>query len=50
MNIKLIEDDSEKVEKKCEKVNCAVLYDATFDTIKLLHDLLFCCCKTKYWY
>ncbi len=29
------------------KVNCTALYDAVIATLKLLHDLLFCCCKMK---
>ena len=33
--------------KKCEKVNCYALYDAVIATLKLLYDLLFCCCKKK---
>ena len=44
-NIKVIEDDLENVEKKCEKVNCTALYDAIMATIKLLYDLIFCCGK-----
>jgi hypothetical protein len=41
-DIKFIEDDSENVANKCEKENCAVLYNAIVATIKLLCDLLFC--------
>ena len=44
-NMKVIEDDLENVEKKCEKINCAALYDAIIATIKLLYDLIFCCRK-----
>ena len=46
-DIKLIEEDLENVEKKCEKVNCNALYEAVIDTFKLIYDLLFCCCKKK---
>jgi hypothetical protein len=46
-DIKIIEEDLENVEKKCEKVNCNALYDAIIATIKLIYDLLFCCCKKK---
>jgi hypothetical protein len=46
-DIKLIEDGLENVEKKCEKVTCATVYDAIIATIKLLYDLLFCYCKRK---
>ena len=46
-DIKVIEEDLENVEKKCEKVNCGALYDAIVATIKLIYDLLFCCCKKK---
>ena len=44
-DIKVIEEDFENVEKKCQKVNCTALYDAIRATIKLLYDLIFCCCK-----
>ena len=46
-DIKVIEEDIENVEKKCEKVNCMALYDAVMATFKLIYDLLFCCCKKK---
>ena len=46
-DIKVIEEDLENVEKKCEKVNCSALYDAVMATLKLIYDLLFCCCKKK---
>ena len=46
-DIKIIEEDLENVEKKCENVNCVALYDAIVATIKLIYDLLFCCCKKK---
>ena len=46
-DIKVIEEDFENVEKKCEKVNCMALYDAVIATFKLIYDLLFCCCKKK---
>ena len=46
-DIKVIEEDLENVEKKCEKVNCMALYDAVMATFKLIYDLLFCCCKKK---
>ena len=46
-DIKVIEEDLENVEKKCEKVNCGALYDAIIAAIKLIYDLLFCCCKKK---
>jgi len=46
-DIKVIEEDLENVEKKCEKVNCMALYDAVIATFKLIYDLLFCCCKKK---
>ena len=42
-DIKVIEEDFENVEKKCEKVNCNALYDAVMATLKLIYDLLFCC-------
>jgi hypothetical protein len=46
-DIKVIEEDLQNVEQKCEKVNCTALYDAVIATLKLLYDLLFCCCKKK---
>jgi hypothetical protein len=46
-DIKVIEEDLENVEKKCEKVNCYALYDAIVATFKLIYDLIFCCCKKK---
>lgn len=46
-DIKVIEEDLENVEQKCEKVNCSALYDAVMATLKLIYDLLFCCCKKK---
>ena len=42
-DIKIIGEDLENVENKCEKVNCG----AIVATIKLIYDLLFCCCKKK---
>ena len=35
-DIKVIEEDLENVEQKCEKVNCNALYDAIIATIKLI--------------
>ena len=46
-DIKVIEEDLENVEQKCEKVNCNALFDAVMATLKLIYDLLFCCCKKK---
>ena len=46
-DIKVIEEDLENVEKKCEKVYCSALYEAVIATFKLIYDLLFCCCKKK---
>ena len=45
-DIKVIEEDWENVEKNV-KVNCGALYDAIIATIKLIYDMLFCCCKKK---
>ena len=47
-DIKVIEEDLENVEKKYVKINCLAIYDAIIATIKLIYDLLFCCCKKKY--
>jgi hypothetical protein len=46
-DIKVIEEDVEDVERKCRKVNCMAVYDAIMATIKLIYDILFCCCKKK---
>ena len=46
-DIKVIEEDLQNVEQKWEKANCTALYDAVIATLKLLYDLLFCCCKKK---
>jgi hypothetical protein len=46
-DIKVIEEDIENVEQKCKTVNCAALYVAIVATIKLIYDILFCCCKKK---
>ena len=46
-DIKVNEEDLENVEKKCEKVNCNAIYEAIVATIKLIYDLIFCCCKKK---
>ena len=45
--IEVLENDVIDVEKKCEKINCLAIYDAIIATIKLIYDLLFCCCKKK---
>ncbi len=42
-----VEDYLENVEKECEKIKCAALYDAIVATIESIYDLLFCCCKKK---
>ena len=46
-DIQVIEEDVKDVEPKCKKVNCYALYDAIVATIKLIYDILFCCCKKK---
>jgi hypothetical protein len=46
-DIQVIEEDVKDVEQKCKKVNCYALYDAIVATIKLIYDILFCCCKKK---
>ena len=46
-DIQVIEEDVKDVERKCNKVNCYALYDAIVATIKLIYDILFCCCKKK---
>ena len=43
-DIQVIEADVKDVEQKCEKVNCMAVYDAIVATIKLIYDILFCCC------
>ena len=46
-DIKIIEEDLENVEKKCENVNCGALYDAIVATIKLIYDLYFVVARRK---
>ncbi len=46
-DIQVIREDVKDVEQKCKKVNCYALYDAIVATIKLIYDILFCCCKKK---
>ncbi len=46
-DLHVVEEDLEDVETKCEKANCMTLYDAVMATLKLIYDLLFCCCKKK---
>ncbi len=46
-DIQVIEEDVKDVEEKCKKVNCYALYEAIVATIKLIYDILFCCCKKK---
>ena len=46
-DLQVIEEDVKNVERKCEKINCMAVYDAIIATIKLIYDLLFCCCKKK---
>ena len=46
-DIKVIEDDLENVEEKCEKIDCKAIYEAVKATFKLIFDLIFCCCKKK---
>ena len=46
-DIQVIEEDVKDVEQKCKKVNCYALYYAIVATIKLIYDILFCCCKKK---
>ena len=46
-NVKVIEEDLENVEKKCEKVNCTALYEVIIATLKLIYDIIFCCRKKE---
>jgi hypothetical protein len=46
-DIQVIEEDVKDVEQKCEKINCMAVYEAIIATIKLIYDILFCCCKKK---
>ena len=46
-DIQVTEEDVKDVEQKCKKVNCMAVYDAIIATIKLIYDILFCCCKKK---
>ena len=44
--VKVIEDDIEDVEKKCNKIQCGGVYDAFKAVIKLIVDI-FKCFKPK---
>jgi hypothetical protein len=44
---KVIEEDLEIVEEKCERVNFYASYDVIIATIKLISIILYCCCKKK---
>ena len=44
--VKVIEDDIEDVEKKCNKIQCGGVYDAFKEVIKLIVDI-FRCFKPK---
>ncbi len=33
--------------KKCKRVDCTAIYEATMASLKLLYDLIFMCCKKK---
>jgi hypothetical protein len=46
-DIKVVEEDLQNDEQKCEKLVCTALYDAVIATLKLLYALLFCCGKKK---
>ncbi len=39
--------DIQVIEEDVKDVNCYALYDAIVATIKLIYDILFCCCKKK---
>jgi len=45
--LKVIEEDLEAVEETCDRINCYALYNAIIATIKLIYDILFCCCYKK---
>ena len=43
----VLETDVKDCNEKCQRVNCAALYDAIMSSLKLLYDLVFMCCKKK---
>ena len=46
--IEVLETDVKDCNEKCQRVNCAALYDAIISSFKLLYDLIFMCgCKKK---
>jgi hypothetical protein len=45
-DIKVIEQDIEKIDENCKKINCAAVYDSIMAIFKLLYDL-FRCCRRK---
>jgi len=46
-DIKVIEEDLQNVEKKCNKINCGDICAAIAATFKLFYDIIFCCCKKR---
>ena len=49
-DINIIENDLEKVNEDCNKINCSAVYQAIEHTIKLIIDCITCCfkyCKPK---
>ena len=46
--IEVLETDVKDCNEKCQRVNCAALYDAIISSFKLLYDLIFMCgCAKK---
>ncbi len=47
-DIEILETYVKDCNEKCQRVNCAALYDAIMSSFKVLYDLIFmCCCKKK---
>ena len=40
--IEVLETDVKDCNEKCQRVNCAALYDAIISSFKLLYDLILC--------
>ena len=41
--INVIEQDVERIDTNCRKINCAAVYDSIIAIFKLLYDVLRCC-------
>ncbi len=45
--INVIEQDVERIDTNCRKINCTAVYDSIIAIFKLLYDVLRCCRNKK---